>query len=67
MIPLKIDKDLLRPQEVASRLSISLRTLWRMVERGDLPQPIRFTRKLVRWRTRDVEAHVNSLRARPAS
>jgi predicted DNA-binding transcriptional regulator AlpA len=64
MVPLKIDKDLLTPRDVAGRMSIALRTLWRMVERNRFPQPIRFTRKLVRWRARDVEAYVNRLRPR---
>ena len=50
MVPLQIDKDLLTPREVAGRMSIALRTLWRLVERGGFPQPIRFTRKLVRWK-----------------
>jgi predicted DNA-binding transcriptional regulator AlpA len=65
--PLKIEKDLLTPQDVADRLSVAVRTLWRMVERGDFPPPIRFNRKLVRWRARDVRAHVEGLQVRPAS
>ena len=48
-------------REVARRLSVAVRTLYRMVRRGDVPQPIRLNRKLVRWRTR----RHRSLPARP--
>jgi predicted DNA-binding transcriptional regulator AlpA len=65
--PLKIDRDLLSAQDVADRLSVAVRTLWRMVERGDFPPPIRFNRKLVRWRARDLVAYVQHLEVRPAS
>jgi predicted DNA-binding transcriptional regulator AlpA len=40
---------------MARRLHISVRTLYRMVRRGQVPQPIRFNRKLVRWRDSDYE------------
>ena len=64
MSPMQIDKDLLTPRDVAGRMSVAIRTLWRMVERDGFPQPVRFTRKLVRWRTRDVERYVAKLRPR---
>ena len=35
-----------------------------MLERQELPQPIRYNRKLVRWRTRDIEAYVAARRQR---
>ena len=63
MIPSQIDKDLLTPRAVAARLSISERTLWRMVAQGRLPQPIRYTRKLVRWKTTDIDRYIQSLSA----
>ena len=56
-------KDLLTAQDVARRLSIGVRTLWRMVAQGKLPQPIRYTRKLVRWKTADIDRYVQSLSA----
>jgi excisionase family DNA binding protein len=64
---LKFDRDLLTPQEFADRLAVGVRTLWRMVERGEVPPPIRFNRKLVRWRMCDVAEYVEGLRTRPAS
>ncbi len=49
---------LLTSRQVADLLAVSMRTLWRMVARGHCPQPIRYNRKLVRWRREDVERHV---------
>jgi excisionase family DNA binding protein len=56
-------KDLLTAQEVAGRLSIGVRTLWRLVARGNMPQPVRFSRKLVRWKTADIDRYIQSLSA----
>ncbi len=53
--------DLLTPSEVARRLSVAVRTLWRMVARGEVPPPIRYNSRLVRWRRADIEAYVSSL------
>jgi excisionase family DNA binding protein len=55
-------KDLLSARQVAHRLSISVRTVWRMLERNELPQPVRFNRKLVRWRAMDIDKYVAALR-----
>ena len=55
-------KDLLTAQQIAYRLSISVRTVWRMLERHELPQPIRYNRKLVRWRATDIEQYVVGLK-----
>jgi excisionase family DNA binding protein len=54
-------KDLLTPQEVANRLSIAPSTLWRLVARGQFPPPIRFNRRLVRWKTRDLQAYLDGI------
>jgi predicted DNA-binding transcriptional regulator AlpA len=54
--PFKDAPDLLTPTMLADKLSVSIRTLWRLVERGDVPAPIRFNRKLVRWRAAEVQA-----------
>jgi excisionase family DNA binding protein len=56
-------KDLLTGQEVADRLSISVRTLYRLVAGGQFPRPIRFSRKLVRWKADDVRRHLDALSA----
>lgn len=44
------DLRLFSSEEIAERLSISIRTLWRLLDSGDFPQPdYRPNRKLVRW------------------
>ena len=40
---------------------VAVRTLYRMVRRGDVPQPIRLNRKLVRWRTRRHRSFLRDL------
>jgi excisionase family DNA binding protein len=54
-------QDLLTSQQVAQRLAVSVRTLWRLVARGSFPPPIRYNRKLVRWKKVDVERHIAEL------
>jgi prophage regulatory protein len=60
-VPARSDGLLLTSAEVARQLAICTRTLWRLVEDGQFPQPIRLGRKLVRWRRKDVDAWVASL------
>ena len=53
--------DLIPAKEVARRLSIAVRTLYRLVQRGQMPRPIRFNRKLVLWRVDQIELHLKKL------
>lgn len=55
--------DLLTAKDVARRLSIGVRTLWRLVANGKLPQPIRYNRKLVRWKATDIDHYIQALSA----
>jgi excisionase family DNA binding protein len=57
----KGSQDLLTSQQVADRLSVSVRTLWRLVARGIFPQPIRYNRKLVRWKAAEVNRYIEAL------
>ena len=59
----KAGADLLPSQQVADRLAGSVRTLWRLVAAGKVPQPVRYNRKLVRWKTADVTHYIASLTA----
>jgi excisionase family DNA binding protein len=52
---------LLSPGEVAQRLSVSVRTLYRLVKRGQVPAPIRFNCKLVRWLNSDIQHYLEGL------
>lgn len=58
-------EELLTVQEVAVRLSICTRTVWRKVARGDLPPPVRLGRRLPRWRSGDLARYIARLGAAP--
>ena len=55
--------DLMTSHQVARRLAMSVRTLWRLVAAGKFPQPVRYNRKLVRWKSADVNNYFDSLMA----
>ena len=51
-------KDLLNAREVAQRLGISTRTIWRWTETGLLPAPVRTggNGRIVRWKAKASES-----------
>jgi excisionase family DNA binding protein len=55
-----ISKELLNAREVAERIGVSLRTVWRWTETGELPAPVRRGR-IVRWKTKDIKQFVHRL------
>jgi predicted DNA-binding transcriptional regulator AlpA len=55
--------ELLTSHQVARRLAMSVRTLWRLVAAGKFPQPVRYNRKLVRWKSAEVSRYIESLPA----
>lgn len=48
-------RPLLKPDEVAQWLSISPRTLWRKVSKGEIPKPVRVGGS-TRWRADVIES-----------
>lgn len=48
---------LLTVDEVAARLRVGTRTVWRWSKTGDIPAPVRFGkgRRVVRWNADDIE------------
>ena len=46
--------QLIDVSELAKRLSVSKRTIWRLDARGAIPSPLRLG-KTVRWRDQDIE------------
>lgn len=46
---------LLTPAQVIAKIVVSKRTFQRMIDDGRFPQPIRYSRKLVRWKESVVE------------
>ena len=53
---------ILRPQELARRLSVSTVTLWRMQNRGELPPRIQISSRAVGWLEKDIEDWLSSQR-----
>jgi predicted DNA-binding transcriptional regulator AlpA len=53
--------ELLTSQQVAEKLAVSVRTLWRLVAAGKFPQPVRYNRKLVRWKSVEVSRYFEAL------
>jgi excisionase family DNA binding protein len=58
-------KGLMTVREVAILLGVCERTVWRLAARGQLPQPIRYSRKLVRWSAEQVERYLQTLSCGP--
>lgn len=53
--------ELLTTKQVAARLSMSERSVWRLVAAGKFPPPVRYNRKMVRWKAADIEAYARDL------
>jgi predicted DNA-binding transcriptional regulator AlpA len=55
--------DLLTVHDVARRLSISERTVWRWTALGLLPPPVHPHARSTRWRAADIERYLEQLPA----
>lgn len=53
--------DLLTVRDVARRLSISERTVWRWTSLGLLPLPVHPHARSTRWRSADIERYLEEL------
>lgn len=51
--------QMLTRQEVQNILSISCTTLYRWMDEGIFPSPVRYTARCVRWRQSDVQNRLN--------
>jgi prophage regulatory protein len=54
-------RELLSVKEVAVRLSIAPRTVWRWASQGRLPRPLRLSPGCVRWWSGDVDRFLDAL------
>lgn len=52
-------RDLLRVQDIARMLSISVRSVWKLRGAGELPTPIRLGRS-TRWRSSDIHRWIDA-------
>ena len=57
----KTAAELMTSHQVAECLAVSVRTVWRLVASGKFPQPVRYNRKLVRWKTAEVARYIETL------
>jgi predicted DNA-binding transcriptional regulator AlpA len=57
--------DLLTVRDVARRLRISERTVWRWTALGLLPLPVHPHSRSTRWRAIDIERYLEELSAHP--
>lgn len=48
---------LLRPRDAAAVLAISIRGLWRLAAKGEIPRPVKVGNS-TRWRAGDLEAFI---------
>lgn len=53
---------LLTVKEVAQRLSVSVRTVWSLRSRGQIPDPVKIG-SLTRWRRSEIESYIRGLDA----
>ena len=56
----ELSTELLDVRQVAERLHVSERTVWRLSKMGIL-HPVRIGRRIVRWRRDDITCYIDSL------
>ncbi len=52
--------EVIRPNDLAKMLSVSLPTLWRMEKRGELPKKIQISERTVGWLKSDIQEWLES-------
>jgi len=57
--------EFVSPAELAKRLGISRRTLFRLVSAGRLPEPVRLTKRTIRWEWAAVQQWLSAKDNRP--
>ncbi len=54
-----------RQRDILNRFPFSAATLWRMVRRGDFPQPLKLSPGVTAWCNSDIETWVSARTSRP--
>jgi prophage regulatory protein len=55
-----------RAKQIAKDKGISVSTVWRWVQAGILPKPIKLTNRTTVWRAEDVDAAIEKLASEQA-
>ena len=66
MAGLGVDDHLLTAEEVGAVYRISTRQVWKLIEIGSIPAPIKLGRS-TRWRASDIQAALRKLRSAESS
>ena len=61
LFTMNYEKKLLKEKEVCELRGFSKSTLWRLVGRGDFPNPIRFGSRMTRWNSYDVHMWIDKV------
>jgi excisionase family DNA binding protein len=56
-----VNDNLLTVQEVARKLKVSIRTIWRYEAAGKIPRAVRLSGNTVRWKARDIQDYLDGL------
>jgi excisionase family DNA binding protein len=59
-----INDTLLTVHEVARKLRVSVRTVWRYEAAGKIPRAVHLGGNTVRWKARDIQDYLDSLKGR---
>jgi predicted DNA-binding transcriptional regulator AlpA len=54
---------LLRISEVSAIMHLCSRTIYRLVQRGLFPQPIYYSKRIMRWKKSTIEEHLRQKEA----
>ena len=55
-----MNNRIVRPRELAKKLSISIATLYRMKKAGELPPQVKIHERAVGWKVSDIEEWLDS-------
>lgn len=53
---------LLSLKDVANRLNISIRSVWRLIARGELSKPVKMGKQMLRFIPSEIEAYIERLK-----
>lgn len=55
----EVEERLLTVKEVARLLGVGVSTVWYLAKRDRIPQPIKLSEQITRWKASDVSSYLN--------